>query len=53
MTKRVTVKLVTAAAVLMRPRTSGWLSKTFSWRATVVMTIAAVALVLTTVRGSG
>jgi len=37
---------------VMGPRTSGWLSKTFGWLAAGVMTIAALALILTTIRGS-
>ena len=33
--------------------TSGPLSKTFGWLATAVMSVAAIAVVLTTVRGGG
>jgi Mn2+/Fe2+ NRAMP family transporter len=36
---------------VMGEHTSGPLSKTFGWLATAVMSIAAIALVLTTVRG--
>jgi Mn2+/Fe2+ NRAMP family transporter len=38
---------------VMGEHTSGPLSKTFGWLATAVMSIAAIALVLTTVRGGG
>jgi NRAMP (natural resistance-associated macrophage protein)-like metal ion transporter len=38
---------------VMGEQTSGRLSKTFGWLATAVMTVAAIALVATTVRGSG
>jgi Mn2+/Fe2+ NRAMP family transporter len=38
---------------VMGEHTSGRLSKTFGWLAAAVMSIAAIALVLTTVRGGG
>jgi hypothetical protein len=38
---------------VMGEHTSGPLSKTFGWLATAAMSIAAIALVLTTVRGGG
>jgi NRAMP (natural resistance-associated macrophage protein)-like metal ion transporter len=38
---------------VMGEHTSGPLSKTFGWLATAVMSIAAIALVLTTIRGGG
>jgi len=36
---------------VMGEHTSGWLSKTFGWLATGVMTVAAILLVVTTVHG--
>ena len=38
---------------VMGEHTSGRLSKTFGWLATAVMTVAAIALVVSTVRGTG